>query len=67
MSILNKKLIEQLNTIRSIFFKKIIAQLILLIVAILRVISLQKEFILKIKILNLNLFARSLIANLVIN
>jgi len=65
--ILNKELIEQLNIIRNILFKKTIAQLILLIIAILKVISLQKESILKTKILSLNLFAKSLINNLIIN
>ncbi len=63
---LNKKLIERLNTIKSILFKEIIAQLISLIATILRVISLRKRFILKTKILSLNLFARSLINNLII-
>ncbi len=67
MLILNKELIEQLNIIRNILFKKTIAQLILLIIAILKVISLQKESILKTKILSLNLFAKSLINNLIIN
>jgi len=65
--ILNKKLIKQLNIIRSIFFKKTIAQLILLIIVILKIISLQKKFVLKIKILNSNLFVKNLINNLIIN
>jgi len=60
-------LLEQLNTIKSILFKKIIAQLILLIATILRVISLQKKFVLKTKILSLSLFIRSLTNNLIIN
>jgi len=63
LSILNKKLLKQLRAIRSILFKKTIAQLILLTTIILKVISLQKEFVLKTKIFNSNLFARSLIDN----
>jgi len=65
--ILNKELLEQLNIIRSILLNKTIAQLLLLTTTILRIIFLQKKSILKIKILNSNLFVKSLIANLVIN
>ncbi len=65
--ILNKKSIKQLNIIRSILFKKAIAQSILLVVTILKVIFLQKKSILKIEIFSSNLFARSLIDNLIIN
>ncbi len=67
MLILNKRLLKQLNTIRSILFKKTIVQLILLIVVILKIISLQKRFILKIEILSSNLFVKNLIDNLIIN
>jgi len=65
--ILNKELIEQLNTIKGILFKKITTQLILLTTTILKVIFLQKKSILKIEIFSLNLFAKSLIDNLIIN
>ncbi len=64
---LNKKLTKQLNAIRNILFKKAIAQLVLLIATILKVTFLQKEFVLKTKIFNLNLFARNLINNLINN
>ncbi len=67
MLILNKRLLEQLNTIRSILFNKIIAQSILLIATILKVILLQKKSILEIEILSSNLFVRNLIVNLIIN
>ncbi len=67
MSILNKELLRQSRVIRSILLKKTIAQLILLTTRILRVTSLQKEFVLKTKIFNSSLYARSLIDNLVIN
>jgi len=65
--ILNKKLLKQLNILRNIFSKKTIAQSILLIVTILRIIFLQKKIILKIKILSLNLSIKNLIDNLIIN
>jgi len=65
--ILNKELLERLDAIKSILFKKIIAQSILLTTTILRVTSLQKEFILKIEISSSSLFARNLIDNLIIN
>jgi len=65
--ILNKELLEQLNTIKSIFLNKTIAQLILLIITILKVIFLQKRFVLETKILSLSLFIKNLIVNLVIN
>ncbi len=65
--ILNKKSIKQLNTIRSILFKKTIVQLILLIATILKVTLLQKKSILKIEISSSSLFARNLIDNLIIN
>ncbi len=67
MLILNKELLEQLDTIQDIFFKKKTVQLILLIAIILKIIFLQKEFILKTKILSSSLFASSLIDNLIIN
>ena len=67
LSILNKRLIEQSNIIKSILFKEIIAQLILSIAIILRVTFLQKKFVLKIKISSSSLFARNLIDNLIIN
>ncbi len=67
MPILNKKLLEQLNTIRSIFLNKTITQLILLIAIILKITLLQKRFVLEIKILSSNLFIRNLIVNLIIN
>ncbi len=67
MLILNKELLEQLNTIKSIFLNKTIAQLILLIITILKVIFLQKRFVLETKILSLSLFIKNLIVNLVIN
>ncbi len=66
-SILNKRSIERSNTIKSILFKKTIAQSILSAATILRVIFLQKKSILKTKILSSSLFARSLIDNLIIN
>jgi hypothetical protein len=64
---LNKESLERLDAIRSIFFKKIIAQSTLLIATILRVISLRNKFVLKIEISSSSLFAKSLIDNLVIN
>lgn len=67
MSILNKELLRQSRVIRSILLKKTIAQLILLTTTILRVMSLQKEFVLKKEIFNSSLYARSLIDNIVIN
>ncbi len=67
MLILNKKLLEQSNTIKNIFFNKIIVQLILLTTTILKIILLQKKFVLETKISNSNLFIRSLIVNLIIN
>ncbi len=67
MSILNKESTKQLDTIKSILFKKKIAQSILSIATILRVTSLRKEFVLKIEISSSILFARSLINNLIIN
>ncbi len=67
MPILNKKSVEQSNTIKSILFKKTIAQSILPAVAILRVISLRKRSVLKIEISSSSLFARNLIDNLIIN
>jgi len=67
LPILNKKLLEQLNTIRSIFLNKTITQLILLIAIILKITLLQKRFVLEIKILSSNLFIRNLIVNLIIN
>ncbi len=67
MLILNKKLTRQLNTTKTILFKKTIAQLVLSTITILKVILLQKEFVLKTKIFSSNLFAKSLINNLIIN
>ncbi len=67
MSILNKRLLEQLDTIRSILLNKIIAQLILLAATVLKVTLLRKKFVLEIEILSSSLFVRSLIANLIIN
>jgi len=67
LSILNKRLLEQLDTIRSILLNKIIAQLILLAATVLKVTLLRKKFVLEIEILSSSLFVRSLIANLIIN
>ncbi len=64
---LNKESIKQSNVIRSIFFKKTIAQSILSIATILKVTLLRKKIILKIKISSSSLFAKSLIDNLIIN
>lgn len=60
-------MLKQLEIIKTILLKKGITQLILLIATILRVIFLQKEFVLKTKIFNSNLFVKSLIDNLIIN
>ncbi len=65
--ILNKRLLEQLDTIRSILFNKTTAQPILSTAAILRVIFLRKKSVLEIEILNSNLSVRNLIADLIIN
>ena len=67
MLILNKGLLKQLKVIASIFLKKTIAQLILLTIIILKIISLQKRFVLKIKISSSSLFVNNLIDNLIIN
>jgi len=47
LSILNRDLLERLKVIASIFFKKTIAQLILLTIAILRITSLRKKIVLR--------------------
>jgi len=66
-SILNRDLLKQLEVIASIFFKKTIAQLILLTTTILKITFLRKKFVFEIEISSSNLFVSSLIDNLVIN
>ncbi len=65
--ILNKRLLEQLDAIRSILLNKAIAQLVLLTAIILKVTLLQKKSVLEIEISNSNLSVRNLIADLIIN
>ncbi len=67
MPILNKRLLEQLDTIKNILFNKTIAQSILSIATILKVTLLQKKSVLEIKISSSNLSVRNLIVNLIIN
>jgi len=67
LSILNKDLLEQLKVIASILFKKTIAQSILLITTILKIIFLRKKFVFETKISSSSLFVSNLIDNLVIN
>jgi len=67
LSILNRDLLERLEIIANILFKKTIAQLILLTTIILKVTSLRKRFVFETKISNSNLFVSNLIDNLVIN
>jgi len=67
LSILNKKLLEQSDTIKSIFLNKIIAQSILSTATILKVIFLQKKSVLETEISSSSLSVRNLIADLIIN
>ncbi len=67
LPVLNKRLLEQSDTIKNILFNKITAQSILSAAVILRVILLQKRSVLKTEISNSNLFVRNLIADLIIN
>ncbi len=67
LPILNKRSVERSDTIKSIFFKKTIAQSVLSAAAILRVIFLRKKSVLKTEISSSNLSARNLIDNLIIN
>jgi len=67
LPILNKRLLEQLDTIKNILFNKTIAQSILSIATILKVTLLQKKSVLEIKISSSNLSVRNLIVNLIIN
>ncbi len=65
--VLNKKLLEQSDAIKSILFNKIIAQSVLPAAAILRVTLLQKKSVLKTEISSSSLSVRNLIADLIIN
>ncbi len=65
--ILNKRSIEQSDTIKNILFKKTIVQPVLPTATILKVTSLRKKSVLKTEISSSNLFARNLIDNLIIN
>ena len=65
--VLNKRLLEQSNAIKSIFFNKTIVQSISPTATILKVIFLQKKSILETEISSSNLSIRSLIADLIIN